>query len=111
MNRNLRSRPSRILMALPIAAVALSLAACAGGAERPSVDELSDGIATIFDDAGQGGILTDDQMDCVAEKFLESDVSDQDLANIAEGKDVQTTEDAKSLVTSTMQDAVVECAA
>lgn len=111
MNRNLRTRPSRLLLAVPIAAVALSLAACSGGAQRPSTDELSDGIATILEDSGQGDLLTGEQITCVAEYFLTSDVSDRDLAYIAEGKDTQTSEEAKTLVTSTMQDAGMECAA
>ena len=100
-------------MALSIAAVAVSLSACAGGAssERPSADKVSEGIAKIFEDSGQGGILTDDQLDCVAEYFVASEVSDNDLANIAEGKDLQSSEEAKTLVTSTMQDSIVECAA
>lgn len=113
MNRNLRTR-ARLLLALPVAAVAISLAACAGGgaggADRPSSDQLSDGIATILEDSGQSGILTDDQIDCVADAFLDSDVSDQDLSNLAAGKDEQTSEEAKSLVTSTMSEAVMTCA-
>lgn len=109
MNRNLRTNSSRILMALPIAAVAFSLAACAGAAQRPSADHLSQGIATILEDSGQGGLMTDEQLDCVADYFLDSEVSDQDLANIAEGKDLQTSEESKDLVTATMQDAAVEC--
>lgn len=108
----MRTRTTRILMALPLAAVAFSLAACSGGtAERPSTEQVSEGIAKIFEDSGQGGILTDDQLDCVAEYFLASEVSDADLANIAEGKDLQTSEEAKTLVTSTMQESIVECAA
>lgn len=99
-------------MALPIVAVAFSLSACAGGgAERPTADELSDGITTIFEESGQSDLMTEEQIDCVAEKFLDSEVSDQDLTNIAQGKDLQTSEEAKDLVTSTMQDAVMECAA
>ena len=114
MNRNLRTR-TRLLLAVPVAAVAISLAACAsggasGGTDRPSADQLSDGISTILEDGGQGGILTDDQVDCVADAFLASDVSDQDLSNLAAGKDEQTSEEAKSLVTSTMSEAVMTCA-
>lgn len=110
MNSNLATR-TRVLLALPIAAVAFSLAACSGGSERPSTGELSEGISTILEDAGQGGLLTDDQLECVAEAFLDSDVSDQDLANLAAGKDEQTTEEAKTLVTETMSEAGAACAA
>ena len=111
MNRNLRTR-TRLLLAVPAIIVAASLTACsgAGAAQRPSTDELSDGLSTIFEEAGQGELFTDDQLDCVADEFLASDVSDQDLANLADGKDVQTCQDAKTLVTETMQNAVTTCA-
>jgi len=116
IDRNLRSR---ILMTLPIAVVAISLAACAGGpgggsggsSDRPSAEELSTGITTILEDSGQGDLLTADQVDCIAGEFLESEVSDQDLKNMAGGEDLQTSEEAKQLVTTTMQDAVGTCAA
>lgn len=107
IDRNLRTR---ILMALPIAAVALSLAACGGAAERPSVEAVSEGMTTILEDGGQGDVLTGEQIDCVAEALHSSEISDQDLANIADGKDLQTSEEAQELVTSTMSDAVVDCA-
>ncbi|GGD62966.1 hypothetical protein [Microbacterium murale] len=115
IDRNLRSR---ILMTLPIAAVALSLAACAGGpgggsggSDRPSADELSTGITKILEDSGQSDLLTADQVDCIAGEFLDSEVSDQDLKNMAGGEDLQTSEEAKQLVTTTMQEAVTTCAA
>ena len=114
IDRNLRSR---ILMTLPIAALAISLAACAGGpgggsggSDRPSADELSTGITTILEDAGQGGVLTEEQVDCIADEFLDSEVSDQDLKNMADGEDLQTSQEAKDLVTTTMQDAIGTCA-
>lgn len=117
-DRNLRTRTTRILMALPIAALAVSLAACAGSAgpggggdsDRPSTDELSAGITTILEDAGQGGILTEEQVDCISDEFLDSEVSDEDLKNMAGGEDLQTSEEAKTLVTTTMQDAIETCA-
>lgn len=123
IDRHLRPRTARILMALPIAAVAFSLAACAGGgpggssdggpgddSTRPSTAELSAGITTILDDAGQGGILTEEQVDCISNEFLDSEVSDEDLKNMAGGEDLQTSEEAKTLVTTTMQDAIETCA-
>ena len=109
MNRNLRPR-TRLLLALPIAAVAFfSLAACSGGTSRPSVDELSTGIGQIFEDGGQGGVFTDEQLDCVAQEFLDSEVSDEDLNNLAKGQDLQTSEDAKALVTETLLEASTTC--
>lgn len=103
--------PTRLLLALPIAAVAISLAACSGvgAVTRPTADELSSGIATILEDAGQGDVLTTEQVDCVAAEFLDSEVSDKDLQNLAEGKDEQTSEEAKDLVSQTMSEAAVTC--
>ncbi|MGO2746136.1 hypothetical protein [Microbacterium sp.] len=115
MNGTLRTR-TRLLLALPIAAAAISLAACSGvgatggGDSRPSADELSAGITTILEDAGQGDLLTSDQIDCIAGEFLDSKVSDEDLSNLAAGKDEQTDEDAKTLVSQTMSDAATTCA-
>lgn len=111
IDRNLRSR---ILMTLPIAALAISLAACAGGpggggSDRPSTEELSTGITKILEDNGQGGVLTEEQVDCISGEFLDSEVSDQDLKNMAGGEDLQTSQEAKDLVTATMQEAVTTC--
>jgi hypothetical protein len=114
IDRNLRAR---ILMTLPIAALAMSLAACAGapgggiGSDRPSADELSTGITKILEDSGQGDLLTEEQVDCIAGEFIDSEVSDQDLENMAGGEDLQTSQEAKDLVTATMQDAVATCTA
>ena len=107
-----RPRSQRALaLAAGVSATALVLTACSGGgAGRPSADELSDGIASILEEAGQGDALTDEQLDCVADAFLESEVSDQDLANLAEGKDLQTSQDAKDLVSQTMAESFTTCA-
>ncbi|WP_417508940.1 hypothetical protein [Microbacterium sp.] len=115
MTGTLRTR-TRLLLALPIAAAAISLAACSGvgatgGDARPTADELSSGIATILEDAGQGDVLTADQLDCVAGEFLDSKVSDKDLQSLANGKDEQTSEEAKDLVSQTMSEAAMTCSA
>lgn len=77
--------PFRALMLLPIAGLALSLAAC-GGADRPSAQQVADGMDTIFEESGASDLFTDDQLLCIAEKLVDSDISDQDLANIADGR-------------------------
>jgi len=117
MNGSLHTR-TRLLLALPIAAAAISLAACAGtaggqdgGSGRPSVDDVSVGITKILDDAGQSDLLTEDQITCISERFVDSKVSDEDLSNLAAGKDEQTSEDAKELVSQTMTEASTACAA
>lgn len=108
IDRNPRTR-ARLLMALPIAAMAFSLAACSGAVERPSVDEVSSGFQQILESVGQGDAFSDTQLDCMAGVLVDSEVSDQDLKNIADGKDEQTSQEAKELVEATTQAAVTEC--
>lgn len=109
IDRNLRSRTSRLLLALPVAALAFSLAACSGGAQRPTSDELATGITKIFDEGGIGDQFTDEQISCIADHPVDSDLSDQDLANIAEGKDVQTDQAAYDLMEKEMTEAGTTC--
>lgn len=103
-DRILRTRTSRLLLALPAAAIAFSLAACSAPA-RPSVDELSSGIQKIVG----GTSLSDAVTECIAKELLDSDISDGDLANIASGKDA-VSQDSKDLVTKELRDAATECA-
>ena len=86
-DRNLRT-PSRILMALPIAALAFSLAAC-GGTSRPAVDD----VATCFADA-----------------LVDSDLSNETLTYIANGEDKQSSEEDKALTTQILTDNLEKCA-
>lgn len=111
IDRNLRTRTSRLLLALPVAAFAFSLAACSAPAERPSAPEVAAGWKKIADEAGQGDLYTDDLLNCLAEALVESDLSDQDLANIAEGKDVQTSTDAQAQLTKVVAEAAPKCTA
>ncbi|GAB3595835.1 hypothetical protein [Microbacterium tumbae] len=107
IDRNLRTR---LLAVLPVAALAFSLTACGGAAaERPSVPELSEGITTILDDAGIADQFDDASIDCISEALIASEISDQDLANLAEGKDEQTSQEAFDLVQSEMTTATQEC--
>jgi hypothetical protein len=108
IDRNPRTR-NRLLMALPVAALAFTLAACSGGAQRPSVPELSEGITPILDDYGIGGQIDESGVDCISEQLIASEISDQDLANLADGKDEQTSQEAYDLVQSEMTAAVQEC--
>ncbi|MDR2998352.1 MAG: hypothetical protein LBU78_09555 [Microbacterium sp.] len=103
-DRILRTRTSRLLLALPAAVIAFSLAACSAPA-RPSVDELSSGIQKI---AG-GSTLTDAITDCIAKELIDSKISDGDLANIASGKDA-VSKDGADLVKKELADAGTKCA-
>jgi hypothetical protein len=115
IDRKLRTR---LLTALPIAALALTLSACGGAAaERPSTGELSEGITTILEEGGyvigdgEDAQITTAQVDCISDALIASEISDQDLSNLAEGKDEQTSQEAYDLVSTTMQEAVTTCAA
>jgi hypothetical protein len=117
MNSDRKLR-TRLLTAVPIAALAFSLAACGGSAaERPSTSELSEGVTMILEDGGitvgdgEDDQLTADQVDCISDELIASDIPDQDLANLAEGKDEQSSQETYDLVSTTMTEAVQTCAA
>ncbi|MFJ4223001.1 hypothetical protein [Microbacterium sp. NPDC089695] len=110
-DRNLRPA-TRILMALPIAALAFSLAACGGAAvERPSAEDVSDGLMKVLEDQGMGDALTEPIIMCLSEALVDSEVSDETLATIAKGDaEAQTSQDDYDLVQSTITDAAMDCA-
>ena len=107
-DRTLRTS-SRILMALPIAALAISLAAC-GGPSRPSADDVADGIQQVYEDQGLGDVVTDDVAQCFAEKLVDSDLSNETLSYIANGEDKQANQEEKDLTTKILTDNLEECA-
>lgn len=109
MNHDRTPRTSRLLLALPAAALAFSLAACAAPAQRPSVEEITAGWQQILEDNGQGGNVPEPVLECMSEALIDSDLSDEDLRNIADGKDVQTSEEARELLSQVAQDASGEC--
>lgn len=106
-DRNLRTR---LLATLPVAALVFSLAACAAPVERPSAEEVAVGWQEIIEEAGQADLYTDELVMCIAEALVESEVSDQDLANLAEGRDVQTSQEAANLLTEVATQASADCA-
>jgi hypothetical protein len=108
-DRNLRPA-TRLLMALPVAALAFSLAAC-GGPSRPSADDVADGIQKVYTDMGMGDAMTDDVAQCFAEKLVDSDLSNETLNYIANGEDKQSSEEDKDLTTKILTDNIQECAA
>lgn len=108
-DRNLRPA-SRLLLALPIAAVALSLAACGGPAERPSAEDVSDGLMKVLEDQGMGDTLTEPMVLCLSEALVDSEVSNDTLAAIAKGdQNAQTNQDDFDLVQSTITEAGPDC--
>lgn len=88
---------------------ALALSAC-GGAERPTADELSKSIkdgkaGEVFDIPSA---VPDEAVDCIAKGLVDSDVSDEALANLMEGKDT-TSEAADQDVMKELSDDIQKC--
>lgn len=102
-------RRTRILLAVPVAALALSLAACS--ASRPSADEVSQGLSKYFEEANMGDILTDDAADCFAGYLVDSDLSNDTLNYIAQGKDLASSTDDATLTQKILTDNLAECTA
>lgn len=106
-DRTPRTR-SRILLALPIAALAFSLAAC-GGSARPTTDQVADGIQQVYEDQGLPDAISDDAATCFAEALVDSDLSDETLGYIADGEDKQKNEEEKAMTTQILTDKQEEC--
>lgn len=58
-------------------------AACGGGGDRPSADEIANAFKS--DDDFSSADATDAQVDCVAEAYADSDLSDEALQAIVDG--------------------------
>jgi len=108
-DRNLRT-PARLLMALPIAALAFSLAAC-GGASRPSEDDVAKGLTEFFESQGMGDQINADAASCFAGYMVDSDLSNETLTFIANGEDKQKDQADKELTQKIIEDNAEECLA
>ncbi|MFE6997125.1 hypothetical protein ACFVAE_14255 [Microbacterium sp. NPDC057659] len=98
----------RLLLVLPAAAVAFSLAACSAPAARPSVDDVSAGIQKVAKSTGSSEVFTDKVADCVAQELVDSKASDASLVIIAEGKEPTDADDQK-IITTVLNDAAKTC--
>lgn len=105
-DRKLRTR-SRLLLALPAAALALSLAAC--GASRPSEADVSSGLTQYFESAGMGDVLDEKAADCFAGHLVDSDLSNETLNYLANGEDKQANQADKDLTSKILTDNMSEC--
>ncbi len=101
-------RGLRLLAIVPAAALAFSLAACAGES-RPSVDDVADGIQQVFQGTAQEDAMTDEAATCLAEALVDSDLSNETLGYIADGEDKQRDEADKALTTQIIQDNLQNC--
>ncbi|MGN8027495.1 hypothetical protein [Microbacterium sp. 22242] len=107
IDRNPRTRTSRLLMAVPAVVLAIGLAACSGGAARPSADKVADGVYKVLASSG----VTKPMAKCFAEKLVDSKLSDETLNYIASGQDKQKNEADKALTTKVLEDNKTECLA
>ncbi len=106
------TRTSRLLLALPIAALAFGLSGCgssAGASGRPSAEDISTGLQKIVEEQGISDALNSDIIDCLSEKIAESDISDSDLRTIAQGEDAAISTDTQTALTDIMTSAATEC--
>ncbi|MFK4762218.1 hypothetical protein ACI3KS_14900 [Microbacterium sp. ZW T5_45] len=107
IDRKLRT-PNRILMALPIAALAFSLAACSG-ASRPTADQVSDGLTKYLEEQGLGETIPDTAADCFAGYLVDSDLSNETLNHIANGDDLASSTEDSTLTQEILTDNAEEC--
>lgn len=106
---NINARRLARVIAVP-AVCALALSAC-GGAERPSADELSESLKNgkAADVLKLPSALPDSAVDCIAEELVDSDISDEALANLMEGKD-NTREEKDEDVVNDLSEDIQKCA-
>jgi hypothetical protein len=108
MNLDRKPRTTRLLMALPIAALAFSLAAC-GGASRPTADQVATGLTEFFDEQGMGDVVDKEAATCFAEKLVDSELSNETLNYLANGEDKQSSVEDRDLTTKILEDNLDVC--
>ncbi|MBO9624986.1 MAG: hypothetical protein J7484_01275 [Microbacterium sp.] len=106
IDRKMRT-PARLLMALPIAALAVSLSAC--GASRPTEAQVEKGLTKYFEEAGLGDSLPEDAASCFAGHLVDSKLSNETLSYIADGKDQVSSVEDRDLSFKIIQDNLEEC--
>lgn len=99
--------PLRAVLLLPIVALTLVLAACGGG-ERPNADQVAEGLQAVFDEMGAGDYFTETQVLCIAEKLVESELTDEDLQSIADGNS-EASQSAAEVLSTVGAEATAAC--
>jgi len=80
--------------------IGLTLSACSSG--PPSKGDLEESLTDT-------GVVTDDQASCVADKLLDSDLSDDELNSIADDDKSGLSSDEEENVVTALTAAVTEC--
>lgn len=76
---------------------------------RPSADEVAAGLDEIITATGSSGDLSDEQIMCYANYFVDSDIPDDTLWVIASGEETFTDADAVSEFTEKFADGMTTC--
>ncbi|WP_085872931.1 MULTISPECIES: hypothetical protein [unclassified Nocardioides] len=80
-----------------------------GGGGRPSVDEVADGVQGSMADE-LGGDVPDGAVDCIAQAFYDSDISDEGLQAIADGdEDYEASDEDQEALQSIVTDDMTKC--
>jgi len=92
----------KIVGAMCVAA-ALTLSACGGGGDRPTVDEVSKALTSK--DNVLGTAIPKEAADCLAKAFVDSDLSNKTLNAIVEGdEDYKGSNKEKDALNGVMSD-------
>lgn len=98
-----------LFLALPMVA-ALALSACGGGGDagRPTADELQKVMADQLGDLG-GAEIPEDQLACIAQGFVDSDISDEVLRKMVDEENYTPTADEQSAITDASTTIATDC--
>ena len=96
-------------LGLAVAATVVLLAGCGGGGGRPSVDEISQVLQDGGDIGGEDFSFPEDQADCVAKAFHESDLSDDALNAMVEKDNDYEPSDTDTKALTGIQSDVMTC--
>jgi len=97
------------------AALLFALAAC-GGAERPTVDEITEslksgGAGELTGLSGREDVLSDEAYTCVAEVIHDSDLENETLVSLVEGdEDAEVSDEETDKVSGLQSTLMEECA-
>ncbi|MEV4775292.1 DUF2510 domain-containing protein [Microbacterium sp. LWH12-1.2] len=78
-------------------------------AGRPTVEEVSEGLTEILTLSGQGETYTPEQVTCISEAFVASDIDDDTLRVIANGDEMFQDADALTAFTDEFTSSGVTC--
>ena len=99
-------------LGIAAAATVMLLAGCGGGdgGGRPSVDDISKVLTDGGEIGGEDFSLPQDQADCVAKAFHESDLSDEALnAMVDKDEDYEPSDEDTKALTSVSSEDVAAC--